>query len=205
MQRLLIPLLALLALLALTPVVMAQAAYKIGPGDTLQLEVLEDPALNRSLLVLPDGTITVPSGGTIKAAGHTVPEVKAAVVQDLTPGFAKPPTVNLAVGQLAPRASGGGGGTASRATMAVYAMGEVAKPGRIDVEPGTTLLQMLAASGGFTNFAATKRIQLHRTDSAGRETAYPFNYDALLSGHSAPVLYLQKGDVIVVPQRHLFE
>jgi polysaccharide export outer membrane protein len=203
MQRLLIPLLALLALVTLTPMVMAQAAYKISPGDTLQLEVLEDPGLNRSLLVLPDGTITVPSGGTIRAAGHTVPEVKAAVVQDLTPGFAKPPTVNLAVGQLAPKTTGGG--TGSRATVAVYAMGEVANPGRIDVEPGTTLLQLLAMSGGFTSFAASKRIQVRRVDASGHQQVYPFNYDAVLAGQSSPVFYLQKGDVIIVPQRHLFE
>ena len=204
MQRLLLPLLALLALLTLTATGMAQTAYKISPGDTLQLEVLEDPALNRSLLVLPDGTITVPSGGTIQAAGHTVPEVKAAVVQDLTPGFAKPPTVNLAVGQLAPKTPGTGTG-GSRGTVAVFAMGEVVNPGRILVEPGTTLLQLLAESGGFTNFAATKRIQLRRTDASGHQRVYPYNYNAVLSGQPSQELYLQKGDVIVVPQRHLFE
>ncbi|MGV8988701.1 MAG: polysaccharide biosynthesis/export family protein [Cypionkella sp.] len=202
MQRLLTPMLALLALLTLTPMVQAQSSYKISPGDVLQLEVLEDPALNRNLLVLPDGTVTIPSGGTIRAAGHTIPEVQAAVVQNLTPGFAKPPTVNLAVGQLAQKTASG---TASRATVAVYAMGEVTKPGRLDVEPGTTLLQFLAQSGGFTNFAATKRIQLRRTDASGHEQVFPFNYEAVLSGRQSAVLYLQKGDVIVVPQRHLFE
>jgi len=194
--------LALLALLALTPMAVAQSAYKISPGDVLQLEVLEDPGLNRNLLVLPDGTISIPSGGTILAAGQTIPQVQAAVVQNLTPGFAKPPTVNLAVGQLAQKPAGGAG---APVTVAVYAMGEVAKPGRIDVERGTTLLQLLAASGGFTNFAATKRIQLRRVDASGHQQIYPFNYDAVLSGQPSPVIYLQKGDVIVVPQRRLFE
>lgn len=200
MSRLLTPLLALLALVALATAGLAQSAYKIQPGDVLQLEVLEDPGLNRNLLVLPDGSITVPSGGMIHAAGLTVPQVQAAVVQILTPGFAKPPSVNLAVGQLAQRATGG---SAVRGAVAVYAMGEVVKPGMIELRPGTTLLQALAQSGGFTNFAATKRIQLHRTDAAGHEQVILYNYQAASSGGYA--IYLQKGDVIVVPQRHLFE
>lgn len=210
MQKFLTPLFAFLALVLLAPLALgsaalAQASYKISPGDTLQFEVLEDPSLNRNLLVLPDGTVTIPSGGIIKAGGRTLPEVQAAAVQILTPGFAKPPTVTLAVGQLAVRPPAGPDDGLPRGSVAVYAMGEVAKPGRIVVEPGTTLLQFLAQSGGFTNFAATKRIQLHRTDASGREHVFPFNYDAVLAGRSTTVIYLRKGDVIVVPQRRLFE
>ncbi len=181
----------------------AQNAYKIAPGDVLQLEVLEDASLNRSLLVLPDGTVSIPQGGTIRAGGRSVAEVQAAVVQTLSPNFAKPPTVYLAVGQLATRTTGSGSG--SKATVAVYAMGEVTKPGRIDVEPGTTILQFLAQSGGLTNFAATKRIQMRRTDAAGRQTLYIFNYDAVMAGGQAQDFTLKKGDVIIVPQRRLFE
>ena len=214
MSKFLRPLLTLLAFLVLVPVVlapvlltapaaMAQSSYKISPGDILQLEVIEDPSLNRSLLVLPDGSITVPSGGTIRAGGHTIPEVQSAVTQMLAPNFAKSPTVNLAVGQLAPPRTGSG--TAKKATLPVYAIGEVAKPGRIDVERGTTLLQFLAESGGLTPFAATKRIQLRRTDAAGQERSYLFNYDAVMSGAQTTVITLQKGDVIIVPQRRLFE
>lgn len=182
----------------------AQTAYKIAPGDVLQLEVLEDSSLNRSLLVLPDGTVSIPQGGTIRAGGYTVAEVQAATVQTLSPNFAKPPTVYLAVGQLAVKKTGGGTGS-PKATVAVYAMGEVAKPGRVDVEPGTTILQFLAQSGGLTNFAATKRIQLRRTDAAGHEQLYLFNYDAVMSGSKVQTITLKKGDVIIVPQRHLFE
>lgn len=203
MWRRLTSLLALVGALAVTGVggpALAQAAYKIQPGDTLQLEVIEDPSLNRNLLVLPDGTVSVPTGGTIQVAGHTVPEVQTSIVHALTPGFASPPTVSLAVGQLAPRTQTSGTGR----TIDVYAMGEVGKPGLVAVTPGTTLLQLLAQAGGFSNFAATRRIQLHRVDTAGRETVYLFNYDAVTAG-GGPAVFLQKGDVVVVPQRHLFE
>lgn len=203
MLKLLRPLLAILALLLMTPAVLAQTAYRVSPGDVLQLEVLEDPSMNRQLLVLPDGSINVPQGGTIRAAGMSVAEVQAAVTGALTPSFAKAPTVYMAVGQLAPRTTGGA--AKPPRTIDVYVMGEVAKPGMAAVPHRTTALQFLAIAGGFTNFAATKRIQVRRTDAAGVEQVFQFNYAALLSGARSPLIYLQDGDVIIVPQRKLFE
>ena len=207
MSTLLRPLLALLVLTLTVPmaasVAWAQTAYRVSPGDVLQMEVLEDPSMNRALLVLPDGSVSVPQAGSVKAGGLSIADVQAAVTAALTPSFAKAPTVYLAVGQLAPRVTGGT--AAAPRTIGVYAIGEVAKPGLIEVAPRTTVLQFLAQSGGFTNFAATKRIQIRRTDSTGAERVYQFNYAALLNGAQGPVIWLQEGDVIVVPQRKLFE
>ena len=108
------------------------------------------------------------------------------------------------MGTLAPRVVATGSPVAA-AVSAIYVLGEVAKPGRIDVPPGTTMLQFLAQAGGLSPFAATKRIQLRRTDATGHETVYVFNYDAIMAGAAVPVVILQKGDVIVIPQRRLFE
>src|SRR5436190_23913807 len=100
MWKLLKPLFAMMALATLIPAAgLADTGYKIEPGDVLQLEVLEDASLNRTLLVLPDGSISIPSGGTLKASGSTVAQVQSAVAQALAPNSAKPPTVYLAVGQ----------------------------------------------------------------------------------------------------------
>lgn len=202
MSKLLRPLLALLVLALTAPLAMAQSAYRVSPGDVLQMEVLEDPSMNRALLVLPDGTVSVPQAGTIRASGLSVADVQAAVTAALTPSFAKAPTVYMAIGQLAPRVTGG---TAAPRTISVYALGEVGKPGLLEVAPRTTVLQFLAQAGGFTNFAATKRIQIRRTDTSGAERVFQFNYAALLNGARGPVIYLQEGDVIIVPQRQLFE
>jgi polysaccharide biosynthesis/export protein len=84
-------------------------------------------------------------------------------------------------------------------------MGQVNKPGPAAVPPGATLLQALAVGGGFTNFAATRRIELLRQDSSGDEQAYSYNYDAMISGARTRAVVLRPGDVIVVPQRRLFE
>lgn len=181
----------------------AQSSYRIQPGDTLQLEVLEDQNLNRPLLVLPDGSVSVPLVGSLRAAGRSVDDLRATVSSSLAPNFATAPTVYLSVAQLAERRQGV---TAAARTIAVYALGEFGTSGKVEVAPGTTLLQFLAESGGLTNFAATKRIQLRRTDrKSGQENVYLYNYAAVSAGARAPAIQLQDGDVIIVPQRRLFE
>jgi polysaccharide export outer membrane protein len=205
---------ALLVALVIAPAAWAQGSYRIQPGDVLQLEVIEDTSLNRSLLVLPDGSVSIPLAGTISAKGQTVDSLKGAISAALAPNFAAPPTVFLTVSQLNPSTTAATQAAAQLAatnasntkTVAVYAIGEVNRPGRIDVEPGTTLLQFLAESGGMTKFAATKRIMLRRADrNTGLESVYQFNYKAVQAGAKAPVIVLRTGDVIVVPERRLFE
>jgi polysaccharide export outer membrane protein len=178
----------------------AQASYSIRPGDTLQIEVLEDASLNRSVLVLPDGTINFPMVGSLRAAGHSVADVRATLAAGLAPNFANPPNVFVTVAQLAERRPQV---AAAAPGLDIYAMGEVAKPGKLEAAPGLTLLQALAQAGGFTRFAATRRIELHRTDpKTGTEQVYLFNYRGGGISGSTP---LQEGDVIVVPERRLFE
>ena len=214
-------LVALFLALAMAPVftavAWAQGSYRIQAGDVLQMEVLEDTSLNRSLLVLPDGTVSVPLAGTVSATGQTIEALRGAISAALAPNFAAPPTVFLTVSQLNPRTQAVTAASAQAAaqaavsgtlaaTVPISALGEVARPGRIDVAPGTTLLQFLAESGGMTRFAATKRIQLRRADKdTGLESVYRFNYKAVQAGAKAPVIVLQAGDVIVVPERRLFE
>lgn len=187
----------LLAALPLTA--QAQDGYRIRQGDTLRIEVLEDPTLNRSSLVAPDGRIAVPLAGGIRASGRTIEDIQADLVARLTPSFAAAPTVFLSVERLAERRAAGP--AAEAPTITVYVVGEAAKPGKLLVAPGTTVLQMFAEMGGFSRFAATKRIQLRRGD-----TTYPLNYDAIEAGISQNgSSTLADGDVIVVPQRKLFE
>ncbi len=197
----------ILALVAALPA-LAQGSYQIKRGDVLQVEVLDDPSLNRNTLVLPDGSVAFPLAGTVPAAGRTINEFRSDLISSLAPNFATEPTVFVSIAQLAPSAPTTAPGAAPAVeTIGVYAIGELANPGRFDVEPGTTLLQFLAASGGFTRFAATKRIQLRRRDpQSGQEQVYKFNYNAVERGaRIVGELVLRPGDVVVVPERRLFE
>lgn len=185
---------------------LAQDGYRIKPGDVLNVEVLEDPNLNRNTLVLPDGRISLPMAGTVVAGGRTIEQVQAEIAQKLGPNFAAAPSVYVGINTLAAPVAAAARGPAAAATIDIYVMGEAAKPGKYAVTPGTTLLQFLAESGGFSKFAATKRIQLRRVDASGAEKVYTIDYRALENGGAtAGTTIMADGDVIIVPQRRLFE
>ncbi|MCB2114972.1 MAG: polysaccharide biosynthesis/export family protein [Rhodobacteraceae bacterium] len=204
----------LLLAVLLVPAAWAQSGYRVQAGDVLQMEVLEDPSLNRSLLVLPDGNVSLPLVGNVRASGKSVEGLRAAISSALAPNFASAPTVFLSVGQLNPVTTAVTGALAQQAaanvrpygTVTIYAMGEFNTQGAKNIKSGTTLLQFLAEAGGLSRFAATKRIQLHRPDKkTGSETVYKFDYKAVQAGARAPVIVLRDGDVIVAPERKLFE
>ena len=191
--------LAFLCMLLAVPMAFAQSAgYRIQPGDSLAITVLEDDTLNRQVLVLPDGRISVPLAGSITAAGRTVDAVEGAIADKLASNFAVRPSVFVSVANLAVPFTG---------TFPIYVIGQVNNPGEVQVLPGTTLLQAIALGGGLDRFAATKRIQLRRTDgSTGQERLYLFNYNAVERGGAVQsMITLREGDVIIVPERRLFE
>ena len=90
---------------------------------------------------------------------------------------------------------------------AFYVLGEVARPGRFtfNEETPVTVLQALSPAGGLDVFAARKRVQIRRyADNV--ETLQLFDYDAVESGEGLlPPLFIEDGDVIVVPESGLFE
>lgn len=193
-----------LAVLALTTQVAAQGTYRIQPGDVLRVEVLEDESLNRELLVLPDGRISMPLAGNIKASGRTISQVQRAITTGLSNNFSLTPTVYVGVSRVVepeevPQVE------EVTEMLGIYVLGETSRTGLIEVEPGTTVLQVFAQMGGFTNFAAKRRIQLRRKTETG-ERIYTLNYKHIERGKSAAGLAtVMDGDVFVVPQRRLFE
>ncbi len=187
---------ALIMAMVIAPMAMAQS-YQFKAGDTLRVEVLEDSSLNRNTLVLPDGRISLPLAGTVQASGRTIEQVQADITQKLAPNFAAAPTVFVGLASVGtPRSSGGG----SR-QIDVYVMGEVANPGKHEIDSGTSVLQFFAEMGGFSKFAATKRVQLRRGGQVQTINYRDLERGGALQGSGV----LSDGDVIIVPQRRLFE
>ena len=128
--------------------------------------------------------------------GRTPEAVQSLLSAGLSSNFATPPTVFVSVAGLSATSQ-----QSFSNQIDIYVMGEVNAPGKVQVDAGTTLLQVLAESGGFTRFAATNRIQLRRDNRA-----FVFNYRAIEKGAIlSRKTRLRDGDVIVVPQRKLFE
>lgn len=180
------------------PFALAQSAgYRIQDGDVLSIMVLEDDTLNTQTLVLPDGRISVPLAGTVQARGQTLEAVERTVADRLASNFAVRPSVFASVINV----------TEEEDTFPIYVLGQVGAPGLREVEVGTNLLQAVALAGGLDRFAATKRIQLRRIDSkTGREKLFLFNYNAVERGGAIQsMVTMREGDVIIVPERRLFE
>jgi polysaccharide export outer membrane protein len=179
------------------------SSYRIQPGDRLDITVLEDATLNRqALLVGPDGSISLPLAGTVRAGGQTIEAVQSNIAERLAPNFAIRPNVFVALAALAPEPLPG-----ELETVGVFVLGQVGSPGLIEVEPGTTLLQAISLAGGLERFAATQRIQVRRTDpQTGQERLFLFNYRSVERGAAiTSSLAVRDGDVILVPERRLFE
>ncbi|KAF0113620.1 MAG: polysaccharide biosynthesis protein [Rhodobacteraceae bacterium] len=194
----------LAAALFLLPILALSASaqdYRVRAGDVLQIEVLEDATLNRSAIVLPDGQITLPVAGSVRVAGRSLGQVQEELARRLAPGFATAPTVFVTLSALAERSA-----PAAPRTIDIFILGAANAPGKVEVSPGTTLLQAIAQAGGLSPFAAKKRIQLRRVDKSGNEQIYKLDLDAIERGVSGGgTTRLVQGDVIVVPQRKLFE
>ncbi|WP_417258337.1 polysaccharide biosynthesis/export family protein [Celeribacter sp.] len=188
------------ALLMLIATAGYAAGYRIQSGDTLQVEVLEDPQLNRTVLVLPDGTVNFPSLGAVRARGKTAINVQEDISKGLSKIFAATPTVYVSVVHVRDVLPS----NVRPDPDNIYVMGEVKQPGLIKSEDEISILQAIAQAGGFTRFAATKRVELHRIDTETQsEQVYYFDYKNKrgISGG----FRLRAGDVITVPERKLFE
>ncbi len=192
----------LLALITLAGTAFAQS-YRIQPGDILEVSVLEDSTLNRRALVAPDGRVTLPLAGSVNAAGLTVEQVQRRLASALSSNFAQPPSVFVALVDQAAASTE----EVIRPTIFVYVLGEVAEPGQAEIPKGATLLQALAVAGGPTPFAATRRIQLRRAiPGSGSDSVSVIDYKAIQRGASIQGLApLKDGDVILIPERGLFE
>ncbi len=82
----------------------------------------------------------------------------------------------------------------------VSVLGEVQRPGVLQLKSSTTVLEAIAMAGGFRDFASPSKIVVVRKDAAGQTQKIPFNYNkAIRNGETEDNIVLKTGDVIVVP------
>jgi len=169
-----------------TPPLAAGAAasnYIIGASDVLTVTVWKDPTFSGSVLVRPDGMISIPLLGDIPAAGSTPIELKAAIAAKLKK-YIQDPQVSVILTQVN--------------SKKIYLLGEVGKKGPVDMTPGMTLLEAISSGGGLTDYAKSKKIYILR-DEDGKHQKIPVDYKNALKGNSALNVALHPGDTIVVP------
>jgi polysaccharide export outer membrane protein len=169
--------------------------------------VIEDPNLNRRVLIGPDGRISLPLAGSVVAAGRTLGQVQSAIQSNLAGNFVRPPTVSASLVALAPPPLPELLEEEIE-LFSVYVLGEVLRPGRYDYESEKpiSVLQALALAGGPAVFADRDEIQVRDLDESGAEKIRIFDYDAVEKGLGATLAAtLSDGAIIVVPERGLFD
>jgi polysaccharide export outer membrane protein len=162
----------------------SEPEYILGPGDQIDIAVWKDETLTKSLIVLPDGKISFPLIGEIKAAGRTVPQLKQEITKKISP-FAPDPIISIEVRQVN--------------SMLVYVIGRVNTPGRFSLNTNVNVLQALTIAGGLNPFAKRDKIKIFRREGA-KTTIFRFKYDEVVEGAELEQnIILQRGDVVVVP------
>jgi polysaccharide export outer membrane protein len=159
----------------------APDAYRIGPEDMLQISVWKNEPMSRAVPVRPDGKISLPLLNDVQAAGLTALELREVLAKKLAE-YMPSPEVSVIVSDVR--------------SFKVSVIGEVARPGRFELKSWTTVLDVLALAGGFTQFASRSRIVILRP-AATTMKRIPFNYNKLAGEQEN--FYLRNGDIVLVP------
>src|SRR4029453_6955258 len=136
------------------------------------------------LSMLPHAKTPLPLLHDITAAGLTPLQLRDKIAAALAE-FMPNPEVSVSVMQ----------GKSYR----VSGLGEVQKPGVLQLKAPTTVLEALALAGGFRDFASPSKIVIFRKDEKGETRRLRFNYNRAIGNAGEENLTLRSGDVVVVP------
>jgi len=160
-------------------------AYRIGPGDLLEIKVFEVEQLNQVVRVSEDGTITLPLLGQVRIEGLT----QSGVVQKLTAllqaKYVKNPQVTVFIKEYK--------------NQQVAVIGAVEKPGSYELVGRKNLLQVISQAGGFTD-KATDEIFILRDGGNGATSSIVIDLkDLMVNGNQKLNIPIEPNDVINVP------
>jgi polysaccharide export outer membrane protein len=162
--------------------------YIIGPGDVLRVFVWQNPDLSVTVPVRPDGRISVPLLQDVVAAQKTPSQLAKDIKTGLSE-FVKEPEVTVMVTDFT--------GTYSEQ---VRVIGEAAKPQAIPYRARMSVLDVMIAAGGLTEFAAGNRSMIVRQHD-GQTEQIPVDLDSLLKdGDISANVPVMPGDIVVIPQ-----
>ena len=162
----------------------AGGEYRIGPEDVLDIAVWNNTTISRAVPVRPDGWISLPLLNDVQAAGLTPMQLRDILAKRLA-AFMPSPEVSVIVREIK--------------SFKVAVIGEIKTPGHYELKSRTTVLDILAKAGPFSDFAARRRIVVLRLNGQAMKRI-PFNYDKVIAADGEHEnFFLQPGDIVVVP------
>jgi polysaccharide biosynthesis/export protein len=159
--------------------------YRLQSGDVVHVRVFRNDNITGNYQIRPDGNISLPLAGEVRARGLTIAEVRVAVIAGLK--------------KYIEDAEGMTSATIEQVRGISYSViGEVTRPGMFDSTRFVTLLDALAQAGGLTPYAQPEALYVLRRQEGGQQLKIPVSYSQTIK-ETARNFYILSGDVVVVP------
>jgi len=164
--------------------------YRLGVGDSIEINVWRNADLSRSAQIRPDGKITLPLIGDVVAADLTAAQLSQNITNSLS-GYVKSPQVTVIVVNS----------SSSDFQRRVRITGAIKNPQSLAFREGMTVLDLVLLAGGPNEFASSNKSKLYRKVN-GEVKVYPIKLDDLINNGDVSTNYpLQPSDIITVPER----
>lgn len=162
--------------------------YLIGPGDTVNIIVWRNPEVSMSIPVRPDGKITTPLVEDLVAIGKTSTELARDIEKALAKFIQQPVVTVIVTGFSGPYEE------------QIRVIGQAAKPQALPYRKGMSLMDVLIAVGGITEFASGNKADIIRTVDGKQQKLNVRLNDLIKDGDISANVPVRPGDVLVIPQ-----
>ena len=156
--------------------------YRLGPDDVIDVFVWKEPELTTTVVIRPDGRISLPLTNDIEASGKTVVQLQRDVTEKLREFIAQP-VVSVIVKQVN--------------SLKISVLGEVRKPDVYRIKNRVTVLDAIAMAGGFSDLAKQNKVVVIRNGPSGPQRI-KVNVKQLVTDNNKAWFYLQPLDTVFV-------
>jgi polysaccharide biosynthesis/export protein len=162
--------------------IQAMPEYRLGPEDVIEVFVWKQPELTTTVVIRPDGRISLPLTNELEASGRTAVQLQKEITERLRE-YISQPIVNVIVKQVN--------------SLKISVLGEVRKPDVYRIKNQVTVLDAIAMAGGFTDLARPNRVIVLRNAPSGPQRI-KINVKQAVADEGRALFYLQPLDTVYV-------
>ena len=160
--------------------IFGDSEYRLGPEDVISVFVWKQPELSTTVVIRPDGRVSLPLLGELDATGKTAVQLQTEITKQMLQ-YIVDPKVNVMVKEVN--------------SPSIAVLGQVQRPDRYRIRQRITALDAIAMAGGFTNFAKRDKVTIIRN---GRPDKPRIQLDLKKVVQGGDVYYLEPRDTVYV-------